>query len=361
MNDLENYNDGYYHLGHDLEEYPAAWCHVIWSRRGPGKTYSGLWYAYRNKIPIIYMKRTNKDIDLICEPPVDSVEFSPYVPLNRDKGINIQPKKIKDGIAGFWNADSDGEPIGEPVALVLSLSAVKAYKGMDLSRYDWILLDEFIPQIGEIVRHVEGEMLLNLYMTAARDRKKRGRDDLKLILFANAENISTPITTTLEIVDTMVEMSVHKQNHFYDVYRGIHLHHITSEEIPITDEEKSGIFKAMEGTDWWLNAFGGEFGNNDFSNIQKISLKGYKPIIKINYKLKHLYVYVNDQGTFYMTSSASNSKTMLEYSLNTENGQKLFWMEQGIDLRYACIEGRMIFEKYTMYDLIVNYKKFFDV
>ena len=35
----ENYNDGYYHISEDLKKYPNYWLYVVWSRRGPGKTY----------------------------------------------------------------------------------------------------------------------------------------------------------------------------------------------------------------------------------------------------------------------------------------------------------------------------------
>ena len=52
---------------------------------------------------------------------------------------------------------------------------------------------------------------------------------------------------------------------------------------------------------------------------------------------------------------------MFDFNLNRENEQKLFYSDYGIDLRLSCIEERMKFEKYSMYDLIVNYKKFFNV
>ena len=49
----QTYDDGYYHVGKDIEMYPDAWCIIVWSRRGPGKTYSCLWNAYWKHIPII--------------------------------------------------------------------------------------------------------------------------------------------------------------------------------------------------------------------------------------------------------------------------------------------------------------------
>ena len=58
-------NKKYYHFEDDLRNYPDAWCYVVWSKRGPGKTYSSLWWAYQQHIKFIYMKRTDRDVDNI--------------------------------------------------------------------------------------------------------------------------------------------------------------------------------------------------------------------------------------------------------------------------------------------------------
>lgn len=358
MKMCEDYNDGYYHFSEDLQKFPEAWCYIIWSKRGPGKTYSALWYAYNN-YPIIYMKRTTEDVNLICSANAYGFDPSPYVPLNRDKNINVKAKEIEKGIGGFWNTDYEGNPEGLPVSYVLSLNAVKRFKGFDFSNCEWLLIDEFIPQVGEIIKRGEGEMLLDLYMTIARDRQKRGREPLKLILFANAEEISTPITNTLEVVDIMADLNASGQNYYYDEERRIMLHHITNDEYPMQESEKVGIYSAMKNTSWGAKAFEGTFANNDFSNVVKQNLKGYKPLIHLLYKNKNYYIYVNDSGCYYM--SESKGECLFNYDLNKENDRKLFFVEHGIDLRRECIEDRMKFQKYSMYDLIVNYKKFFKV
>ena len=101
------------------------------------------------------------------------------------------------GFGAFYDHfDDDGKPTGAPFSYCCALNAIKTIKGFELSACDWLLLDEFIPQAGEIVKRREGEMILDLYMTINRDRELRGLPELKLILFANAENISTiPITS----------------------------------------------------------------------------------------------------------------------------------------------------------------------
>lgn len=357
-------NKKYYHFEDDLQKYPDAWCFVVWSKRGPGKTYSSLSYSLAQHIPIVYMKRTNDDVDLICQNNSYGFDASPYVPINRDKHTNIKAVKINNGLGGFWEHekgdDEKEHPAGLPVAYCLSMNAIKKFKGFDFSRCDWIVFDEFIPQLGERISRKEGELLLDLYMTVARDRQKRGKDPLKLILFANAEEISTPVTNTLEIVDIMADLNASGQAYFYDNNRGIVLHHITNEEIPIDDSEKTGIYNAMKDTNWGKKSFEGEFANNDFSNVCKQSIRGMSPYIHILEKTHNIYIYLNkNNGKFYVCSQ--KGKCLFDYDLNKEIEQKRFYFEHQIDLWSACIEGRVKFEKYSMYDLIMNYKKFYNI
>ena len=358
-------NDGYYHFEDDLKKYPDAWCYVVWSKRGAGKTYSGLLYSYNEKIPIIYMKRTNDDVNLLCENNKFGFDASPYVPLNRDQDMNVKAIKINEGLGGFWKHETDPEsgseiPDGLPISYCLSCNAIKKFKGFDFSRCDWILFDEFIPQLGERISRKEGDMILDLYMTVSRDRQKRGRKPLKLVLFANAEEISTPITNTLEIVDIMADLNATGQTHFYDTERGIMLHHITPEEFPLKETEKDGIYQAMKNTKWGAKSFDGSFANNDFSNVVKQSIKSMSPYIHIRHNMNDYYVYLNkNNGKMYMCHI--KGKCLFDYDLNYENDQKRFYMEHQVDLWNACVEDRLKFEKYSMYDIIMNYKKFFNI
>lgn len=358
----EDVNDGYYHLINDINKYPKCWCYLVWSKRGPGKTYSTLRYSKNHSIKIIYIKRTIDDVELICSADkiFDHFDPSPYTPLNRDLGWNIKPVKIDEGLAFFIEKDAEGNPIGEPVAYCLALSAIKKFKGFDFSDCDWLVLDEFIPQAGEIVKRAEGEQILSLYMTVSRDRQKRGRKPLKLILLANAEEISTPVTNTLEVVDAMADLNASGESHLYIEDRDIMLHHITNEEVPLQEEEKDGIYKAMIHTKWGQKAFEGTFASNDFSNVMKCSLKGMRCYIRVKHNNNHFYIYMNpNTGFTYMCNSRNNFD--FDYDLNLENDQKRFYNEQIFDLRYRCINDMMKFKSYSMYDLIMNYKKFFKI
>lgn len=361
----ERYDDGYYHFKKDLEEYPKAGCYVVWSRRGPGKTYSFLRYCIDNDKFFIYMKRTNDDVELLCtgaDNPDMRIDADPFVPLNRDFGWNIKPKLIpkQKGLGAFYETNEEGSPVGAPKGLIVSMSKIKSIKGMSMDRAEFICFDEFIPQSTEIVRLKEGTAFADFVMTVIRDKVKRGQR-LQLVLFANAEEISTPLTNAFELVDDMAELTFRGESHYYNRDRRILLHHITQKEIPLTaDELDSDMFVMMKGTAWAQKAFFGDFANNDFSNVKQMSIKNMKCLHRIRYKNKYMYIYMRPTDNMhYMTYS--KGPFVYEWDLNKENDQKLFWIEHGQELRVECIEGNMKFEKYSMYDIIVNYKKFFKV
>ena len=356
----EDLNDNYYHILTDLLLYPLAWLYAIWSKRGPGKTYSFLWLCYYCEIKFIYMKRTNQDVDLILK-DVKSLDFdpSPYKALKRDKHIEVIGVKIDEGFGAFYEPDEEGQP-KKLLCYVLSFNKVQQYKGFDFSDVEFICFDEFIPQAGERLKRAEGTLLLDLYMTVSRDRLKRGRLALKLVMFANAEQISTPVTNELEIVDSMADLNASGQPLLYIENRKMLLHHITNEEVPISEEEKDGIYIGMQGTSWFEKSFNGGFANNDFTNVTKRSIKRCIPLVEVLHKTHNYFIYYNEEkDKYYMCSIPANARNY--YNLNRENEQKKFYNDFVIDLCEACIEERFKFEKYSMYDLIINYRKFFNV
>lgn len=353
----------YYDIRDDLERYPEMWCYIIIGGRNTGKTYGALKYFLDEKLPIVFVKRTNEDVDTIAagnqigkKGAEYEADFSPYKALNRDLHTTIKAFKIKNGIGGFYNTNEEGGAYGAPIAYLCSLFAVSKIKGFDLSEAAAIIDDEFIPQPWERINRKEGEQLMDLYKTTARDRTLRGRDELKLICLANAVNVYNPTCEVLEVTDTISQMAASGREIHVDYERGIFIRMLKTSDEMMENEQKTGIYKAMKGTAWGRMAFGNEFGYNDFSRIKKQALKGYKPMYAYEHKERTVYIYMNDSG-FYVTSSAAPNLTI--YNLNTETGQKAFYYDHVIDLQNATIEGNVWFEKYTYYDLIMNYKKRF--
>lgn len=354
----ENYNDGYYHISKDYLDYPDCWLYVVWSKRGPGKTYGFFYHCIQSRNKFLYLKRTIEDVDFLCMPADEGMDPSPFAPINRDYGTNIQIFKIRKGVAGFWEADDDGNKVGPNLGYVIAFALISKLKGFNFEHVTEICFDEFIPQPTEIVRRNSGEALLSIYMTISRDREKRGKRPLKLCMFANAEDISTNETNFLEITDDMAELEVSGASHKFLKDRMIMLHHITEDEVPVTEAEQGAIYKGMAGTSWHEYAFGGHFARNDFSNIRKSSLKGYRCFIHLIYKRKDIYIYINNQSGKYQVCSSPN-KALFDYDLSRENDQALFYVKHYLQLYEALINGRMSFEKYTYYDILKNYTKFF--
>lgn len=353
----------YYNVEDDLNAYPDAWAYIIVGGRNTGKTYSALKYCYENKYPFVFVKRTNDDVKILCAKgkSQEKVEFdlSPFKPINRDIGSNVCPVQIAKGIGGFFNcSEEDGKPCGKPIGYIISLNVVNDVKGFDLSECDYLIFDEFIPKKWERVNKKEGDQLMDLYKTVSRDRIHRGRKPLKMLCLANATDISSPTTNILEITDTMAEMSVKDIHTFNDPERNIFINILKSNDAFIEQEKKDPLYKAMGHTQWGQMAFDNDFAYNDFTNVGRVSLKNYMPITAVVFKQKTYYVYMKN-GLYYMTYS--RNKRCKIYNLNLENHQKKFYYDYVLDLRNECIEGRMIFESYTMYDLIINFKKYFVV
>lgn len=353
-------NNYYYDIENDLQESDDFWCYIIIGGRNTGKTYSCLKSCYLNKRNFVFVKRTLEDIDLLCDKKNEEIDFdvSPFKSINRDLGSNVRALKVKKGVGGFYKCNEDNEPIGLPIGYIVSLSGVSKVKGFDLSDCDWLIFDEFIPQPWDRINRKEGEQLMDLYKTVSRDREHRGKDALKLICLANATKISNPVCNILEITDKLVDMQVNHSSFYKDLDRGIFVHQIKDNLDFMEEEKKSQIYKAMASTEWGKMALNNEFAYDDFTAVKKSNLKGYRPLIGIKYKSKTYYIY-NKESDFYMTLAPA--KVSRIYNLKIENDQKAFFIDWVLDLQDASIEGRLLFEQYTMYDLIMNYKQFFRI
>lgn len=358
-------NKKYYEFKTDIESYPDAWCFVVWSKRAAGKTYSTLRYVVENNKKFVFMKRTVDDVNLMCKRmdnvEIDNTDLSPFAPLNRDLGWNIYPFIISDkGLAVFYHAVIDDEgnlqPVGELLGWCIACSSVAKFKGFSMDAADFLIFDEFIPKRYERVSKGEGDSVLDLYMTIRRDRMKRGRKQLILVLLANATDLSNPMFNILEISDIAADMDIQEREYTY-LDDGTLLHFVQGDFDAEEDAEPTeGIEKRMAGTVWGEMSFGGHFSYNDFTNIGRTSLKGYRPLCSISFKRYNFFIY-EKSNQYYMTTSRHNSDNI--YNLNRENEQRKFFVDYLLTLREACINDNMIFETYTMYDLIMNYKKFF--
>lgn len=366
----------YYNVEDDINRYPDAWAYIIVGGRSRGKTYGALRSCKDNSVKrdFVFIKRTMDDVDLICSGSGNihqkvfsdyGVNMSPFAAINRDTGSDIRAYSIKKGIAGFWNTSIDEEgkaaPCGAPIGTIFALNGVTKYKGFELASSkpeQWIIFDEFIPNIYDRVNVNEGKQLLDFYKTVSRDRVQRGLEEVKLICLANSTNIANPLFTELEITDLVADMVQSGTFKYYDPERYIFIHLLEDDPEFIDAEAGTGIYKAMKTTRWGQMTYNNKFAYNDFSSVKRRALKGYQCVCAYIYKDETIFIYYNN-GAYYITSSRSNARSFRIYDLNRENEQKAFWYDWLMDLRQACINDQVFFEKYSYYDLIINYKHLF--
>lgn len=360
----------YYNIFDDIEAYPDAWAYLVTGGRSTGKTYGVLWETLKRGEKHIFAKRTADDIKLMCSGfkmvkgvNSEDPDFSPYFPINRDHGTNIKAFPLYDGLGCFYDTtvDDNGKelPTGAAIGNIIGLNVATKFKGFDMSDADYLIFDECIPRKWERVNRGEGDLLMDLYATVARDRIIRGRKPLKLIGLSNAVQISNPLFNTLEIVDAVADMQIKGQDVLYIEDRGIFIRLLeTPEEMKEQIEQKDPVYRAMGHTAWGQMAYENEFAYDDFSSVNSVQLKNYKPVCSFKYKEPTYYVYQNS-GKYYICNSKFNDKSKPSYDLNKENEQKRFYLDFAIDLRNECINDNVRFNNYSLYDLIVNYHKIF--
>lgn len=230
-------------------------------------------------------------------------------------------------------------------------------KGIGIDECDWMIFDEFIPQPWDRINRKEGEQILDLYVTQNRDREHRGIEEVKLIALANATSINNKLMETLELTDIVAEMTTKGIEYFYDEKRFIMVHLLANADDFYKNESNTKIFNAMAGTKWHNVVYENTFAYDDFNSVDFKSLKGYKCIISLKHK-EHMFFIYRKNELYYMCESKGNGKY---YDLNTENDQKRFFNDYIMKLREKTINKQMFYSKFSMYDLIINYKNYFKI
>ena len=341
---MKNTSIEYYDVWKDLADYPDAWLICAYSARSVGKTYGFLRGAIERGYEFLYMKRQIKDLNIITNIYSD---LSPFKPIVRDTGWNITFQQIEDGIVQVLKDD-------EEIGFCGAIAAIHKYKGMGFDSIKYIVLDEFLPQWSERVSRKEGESLLDLYMTASRDRELRGEDHIRLLLFANATQLYCPITETVGLVDELADLNMTGEEYLYLEDREILVHHCPELE----GMEDMAIFRGMKGTKWADMAFGGKFAFNDFSKVKKVPLKGMVCHLRIRYNNQDFYIYQHkDNGLYYMCKSRGGYVD--EFDMDIEADRRRFWLDYGIGLRQEITDGNMFFSSYSAYNLIFNFTKLY--
>ena len=359
-----DYDSYYFDVGPfiDAARSLGCWCILIVGARDRGKTYSMLKLGIERKEQLVFVKRTVDDVKLLIasskHPELFEDDLSPYADLNEDLNLNVQPHKIYDGIASFYNEQEDNK---FKTGICFALSKVADFKGFGgLRACKYFVFDEFIKQPWEkTISRFEGESALDLYWTVARDREQRGEDPLLFVGLANANDISNQLFNVLEITDEVVDM-IAKHEDIRKIGRKLVVLVDDSKLTVAKDEKKSLIYDDLKNTTWGRVTFSNEFARNDITAVGYKSIKGMKCRCSITYKNETWYVYQKDKY-FYVCDSKSNNPNIKCYDLAIESDLKPCYLKECVAIADAYHKKKAHFQKFRMYDVLIHFKQFFSL
>lgn len=278
----------------DIKNRSAMPFQVYIGGRGIGKSYSALRelaISTPSDEKWIYMRRTGKEIEA-C-----STEFgNPFKTVNKDFGTSIVPESGGKGAAEFFYDYSDEDnPV--LVGYGVALSTFAGLRSMDLSDVTITVFDEFIPERQVKRIKAEGDALLNFYETVNRNRELQDRPPMRLILLANAIDLSNPILETLEIISEIENMISHGEHRRTIPQRGLYIERVG--KVGVTNAKKHTALYKLANADFTNDTLNADFLSADLSTILKNpNLREYKPIFRFGD-----YVVFRSSQSFHVTKS----------------------------------------------------------
>lgn len=262
---------------------------LIIGGRGIGKTYSVLKGSLRDKVKILYVRRTGTELDISC-----TKEFNPYKALNSDLGVDIRISAITKSTYAIIEYEED-IPIRH-IGIAGSLSTFGNLRGADFTDIEMIVFDEFI-NTGMFSMKKEAYAFFNMIETVNRNRELKGIPSIKVVLLANSNSLDSDILVTFKLTDIIRRMQQKKEGFFEDKQRGVSVH--LPLDSPVSEAKKeTALYKLTKGTDFYDMAINNEFTDN-FDVVEEVDYRRVKPVVMYG----DLTVYKDKQARFLYISN----------------------------------------------------------
>lgn len=288
--------------------------------RGIGKTYSAIAYMVNSGKKFLYVRSTEKQIQLSLSPDRGN-PFKKWADDNKRKIFIRRGDDINDIVEEKQGEDGPEEII---IGYAAALSTFENLRGVDFSMIDLIIWDEFIqtrPFTFDAFR-----AFLNLYESVNRNRELTGSEPVRVFFLANTQELNSPILAGFDLISEIENMkrSGQARSSRGDIY------------IELCDSEISGLksksvlYRNLPEEDQYKReALHNEFSRNDFTGIGKPkNLREYRPLCNID----DLCVWTHkSRRQYYVTASMSNKVP----SFSSKNQRALFLRHYGL----AIIDG----------------------
>ena len=305
--------------------------------RGTGKSYGALKYLIDKNQKFILMRRTQTQIDMIKN---DS--FNPFKALG--DGYNLMVKSINKNMGAVYNAEFDSEkqmnqPSGAPLGYFCALSTISNIRGFDASDIDIIIYDEFIGEKHERPIKEEGASFLNAYETINRNRELNGKEPVKMVCLANSNDLANPIFMQLKLVSVAEKMRNKGLEFYQDYKKGFTL--IILNQSPIGKaKEQTALYNLAGDSEFTNMSLKNEFANEEMGLIKALSLKDFKPIVKVGDMT--IYKHKNKKQYYCSGHSSGTPPTYDTSVMDLKRFRRNYYM---LWLHY--LNNNIVFESYT--------------
>lgn len=272
-------DNGYIDFGKILS-YNVAYNFLV-GGRGIGKTYGALKYMKEHNINFVFMRRTQTQLDVLMKD-----EYQPFKKLNQDLGWEIHPIKLTKYSAGFFDCERDKNGKWQPkegteaIGLMLALSTISNVRGFDATDRDVLIYDEFIPERHERPIKDEAGAFFNAIETIQRNRELEGKEPLKVLCLANANELANPLFIELKLVKKA--MALVKKGIEFDLDRSRECALYLFRESRISEAKKdTALYKLTRGTSFESMSIDNNFQDMVGVKVSSKNLKEYNPVASI--------------------------------------------------------------------------------
>lgn len=301
--------------------------------RGIGKTYGCLKMLHDEKIPFIYLRRTQSQIDSISIPALN-----PYNAIAHDEGITITCKKAGKYTISFHDTVKDDkgqlQDAPEPFAIGAALSTFANIRGLSAERFKVVLFDEIIPERHERPIKSEASAFSNLIESLNRNRELAGLDPLKTVLLTNSNSINSDILQTMGCIPVIDKM-VKSGQEYRQIKDGL-ISIIRYIDSPVSQRKKNtAYYRILENEDFKRMSLDNDFSESDFEYI------GNRPLIEYNtlVSISGITVYAHkSDNTYYIIDGEKSRNVYADTELEKKAFRKRYYY-----LYYAMTERRLVY------------------
>lgn len=307
--------------------------------RGIGKTYGGLKFlSVDNNFPFIYMRRTQRQIELSCLPST-----MPFKKINEDFGRKIKPKTEKDFITFHEN--------GIKIAFGASLSTFYNLRGVSLEEYGDLLFDEIIPEPMERTRKGEGRALLDALETINRNRELQGKRPVKCYFLGNSDMLNSDILRAFGIISIIEKMVADKKEFYINHQSGNAVFYYSGS--PISEKKReTALYKASKNKAFKDKAIENEFADlRDSIDIKRIPLNECRIFCNID---NEIGVYEHKTGAFFYACRVCNKGGRTFHMLNANERRTFAWTYADI-IRDAMASGAIFYDSFESKSALENF------